>query len=279
MARVRLLAVFFLLAASLPGALPLHGAVEVPCDYAGGLVWLKVKFSGHDRQFNFVLDSGAGETVIDLATAQRLGMPLGRSVPVQGVLGPGAAYRVENVAGMVAGAPVPKDVLAMDLRPVSEGCGRRIDGLLGLDFLRRHIVQIDYGRRTVRILQRGESEAAPGEKLALAPRNDALCVKVSVNGEDEWMRVDTGCDSPLQWVISGSRAKRLGVPSIGVSSRTDRSTHTEVWIGSARFSDVLTGIHDRRFFAGEGGLLGNGLLSKFTVTIDAAGRTIHLARR
>src|SRR6266446_1209722 len=214
MARVRLRSFIFLLATAFLGTFSLSGAVEVPCEYAGGLVWLKVNCSGHDGPFNFVLDSGAGETVIDLAAAQRAGMPLGRTIPVQGVLGSSAAYRVENVAGLVAGVPIPKEVLAMDLRPASEGCGRRIDGLLGLDFLRRHVVQINYGKRTIRILEPGESGTAPGEKLALVARNDALCVNVPVNGEDEWMRVDTGCDSPLQWVIAGSKAKRLGVVSI-----------------------------------------------------------------
>jgi len=49
-------------------------------------------------------------------------MPLGRTIPVQGVLGSSAAYRVKNIAGMVAGVPIPRGA-AMDLRPVSEGAG------------------------------------------------------------------------------------------------------------------------------------------------------------
>jgi len=276
---VRLWTLFFLIAADWIGVVSLGAAVEVPCEYAGGLVWLKVHCSGHTTPYNFVLDSGAGETVIDLASAKHAGISLGRVVPVQGVLGSSQAYRVESVAGKFAGVPIPSEMLAMDLRTVSEGCGRRIDGLLGLDFLRRHIVEINYGRRTVRILERGDSAIARGERLPLVARNDALCVKVSVNGQDEWMRFDTGCDSPLQWVVAGSRAKRLAVPSIGVNSGRDRCTRGDVSIGSAHFSNVEIGLHERRFFPGEAGLLGNGLLSKFTVTIDAAGRTVHLARR
>lgn len=267
------------LSANLLGAVSLRGAVEIPCDYSGGLLWLKVNCSAHRTPFDFVLDSGAGETVVDRAAANRAGMALGRAVPVRGVLGSTLAYQVENVGGNVAGVPIPDEMLAMDLSTVSKACGRRIDGLLGLDFLRRHILEVDYSRRTVRIFGRGESGIARGERLPLVARNDALCLKVSVNGQDEWMRFDTGCDSPLQWVVAGKKANRLGVPSIGVKSGTDRCTRGEVRIGSAHFSNVLIGMHEQRYFPGEAGLLGNGLLSKFTVTIDAAGRTVYLARR
>jgi hypothetical protein len=47
-------------------------------------------------------------------------------------------------------------------------------------------------------------------------------------------------------------------------------------MGSCRFEAVPTGLHDQAIFAGEAGLLGNGLLARFdSVTIDAkAGRLL-----
>jgi hypothetical protein len=42
---------------------------------------------------------------------------------------------------------------------------------------------------------------------------------------------------------------------------------------------IESGWHDARFFPGEDGLLGNGVLSRFTVTVDATGRRLYLAKR
>jgi hypothetical protein len=47
-------------------------------------------------------------------------------------------------------------------------------------------------------------------------------------------------------------------------------TQTTVQIGSHEFQNVPTGLHEKPIFHGEAGLLGNGLLSRFSsITIDA----------
>jgi len=54
-----------------------------------------------------------------------------------------------------------------------------------------------------------------------------------------------------------------------------------VVLGELEFEKVPTGLHDAAIFPGEAGLLGNGLLSRFsTVTIDdKAGRLLLGKRR
>jgi len=161
---------------------------------------------------------------------------------------------------MVAGVPIPKEVLAMDLRPVSEGCGGASTDCWDWIFSGGTSSRINYENGRSASWSQASWETAPGEKLALAARNDApLREGLRSMAKTEWMRVEYGMRSPLQWVIAGRKAKRLGVASIGVNSGANRCTSTEVRIGSAHFSKVVTGIHDRQFFAGEGGLLGNGL--------------------
>jgi hypothetical protein len=81
--------------------------------------------------------------------------------------------------------------------------------------------------------------------------------------------VDTGCKTPLEWVLSREVAKKMGFATIGVHSRSPREIYTDVQFGSQRISSVHTGLHTVPMFAGEAGLIGNGLLSRYIVTIDS----------
>ena len=50
-------------------------------------------------------------------------------------------------------------------------------------------------------------------------------------------------------------------------------------LGAKHIAGVKTGIHAEQMFSGESGLIGNGLLARFTVTIDIAKRRCLLANR
>lgn len=64
--------------------------------------------------------------------------------------------------------------------------------------------------------------------------------------------------------------------AIGLAEISIPQTTTTVNIGEHEFKNVPTGLHEVAIFPGEAGLLGNGLISRFsTVTLDAkAGRVI-----
>jgi hypothetical protein len=229
---------------------------------------------------NFLLDSGAGKSVLDLGAAQRLGVKLGARETVQGVEGRCAAYHVDGLAATVGLAEVPRQMLALDLRSVSAGCGARIDGLLGADFFREHVVQIDFAAQKIRLLDREGFTAGAGQVLPLARRNDALCIRVGVDGRvPQWMRVDTGCSGALEWVASGAPGRRTAGTSVATAGGSAQFIETEVVLGGERVPAVKTGMHRQPMFAGEAGLVGNGLLAQFRmVTVDAAGGRLLLAR-
>jgi hypothetical protein len=114
-------------------------------------------------------------------------------------------------------------------------------------------------------------------------RRGALLAAVGVNdGKPQWLRVDTGSASALQWVDSGAKsvdAKR-GV-SIGLTELNIPTATTTVKLGSVTFDSVPTGLHRRPIFSGESGLLGNGLLTRFErVTFDSKnGKLVLQGRR
>jgi len=258
----------------------LLAATPIPFQFRDGLVWLKVEVAGQGEPLNFLLDSGAGASVLDLSAARRIGVTLGSRQNVQGIHGRSGAYRIENFTAHTAGVAIAPSLLAVDLSGPSRACHQRIDGLLGADFFRGRIVQIDFASQTIRLLQRGEVNETDCEILPLTTRNDALCARVSVDGNArEWLRLDTGCSTSLEWVVTSGKAKNLGLTTIGLNPGSTHEIRTAVQFGAKRISAVKTGIHTEQIFAGESGLIGNGLLSRFTVTIDSAKRRCLLASR
>jgi hypothetical protein len=242
---------------------------EIPFRYRDGLLWLKVEVAGKTKALNFLLDSGAGISVLDLQTAHTLGIKIGDPQTVQGVNGKGSAYRVNGFEAACGGIGVPKSLLAIDLHKLSDSCHQSIDGILGVDFFRGRIVQIDFAMGKVRLLKNCDSNLANCESLPIKICNDTFCVPVRVGGNRmQWVRLDTGCDAALEWVVSNAERKSTPLPSIGLSGDSAGSVRTSVQLGQKWTLAVDAGVHNKQLFPGEAGLLGNPLLSQFRVTID-----------
>src|SRR5438874_2615358 len=101
-----------ILAVSLLSTNRLAAATTVPFQFDHGMIRLKVEVAGQTVPLSFLLDSGAGASVLDLATARRLGLKLGSHETVQGVQGRCAACRIDGLAATVAGTAIPPSMLA-----------------------------------------------------------------------------------------------------------------------------------------------------------------------
>lgn len=276
---MRLLLCFFLVTfgSLVRGQTGSASLAEFPFEYREGLLWVEVNVPQAKQPLHFLLDTGAGVSVINLSTAKRLGLRLGREVRVHGVRSMLTGYRQERLSAKINGVVLPHEYLAVDLEKLSRSCERPVDGLVGADFFRGRVVQIDFDARKVRVLG-SERSAKSNEALALQLRPCGMRVPVTVNGQaSQWVRLDTGCATALQWVTSEVRpeqcARRM---AIGLAELSIPQTEATVGIGGHEFKKVPTGLHETPIFPGEAGLLGNALLSRFsTVTIDAkAGRVI-----
>jgi Aspartyl protease len=242
---------------------------EIPFRYQDGLIWLKVELAGKNERLNFLLDSGASVSAIDLQTAHTHRVKLGDRQSVEGVSGQGFAYRVNDFRAMAGGIALPKSVLAIDLATVSECCQQHIDGIVGVDFFRDRIVRIDFDAGKICLLENCEVRTANCDTLPIKMCNGAFCVPVRIAGNPvQWMRLDTGCDSTLEWVIGRSEKRRTSGPSIGLSDASVHYINLSARLGKHSFNDIAAGVHTKPIFPGEDGLLGNGLLSKFCLTID-----------
>jgi hypothetical protein len=251
---------------------------EIRFQYQDGLIWLKAEVPAKTTSLNFLLDSGAGVSLIDLDRARALGVRIRDPESVQGVSGRAVAYRVDDFQANSGGVALPKSVLAINLQAISQRCHQHIDGILGMDFFRGRIVQIDFAARRVRIVERDSQGLANCEILPIRICNDAFCVPIRVaENPAQWTRVDTGCDACLEWVVSGPGKRLTEGTSFGLSRFRRDYVKTTVQIGKQRFV-VAAAVHEEPMFSGEAGLLGNGLLSKFRLTIDEPGSRIIFER-
>lgn len=249
---------------------------EFPFEYREGLLWIKVAIPQSEQPLNFLVDTGAGVSVINLDTAKRIGLKLGREVTVRGVEKMLIGYSQQRLAAKVGDVKLPNEYLAVDLEALSRSCEVPVDGLVGADFFRGRVVQIDFVASKIRILKSAEPEQ-DASSLPLQLRSCGMRVPICVNGHaSQWVRLDTGCVTALQWVTTDVPERCARQVAIGLAQISIPQTKTTVNLGGNEFSDIPTGLHEKPIFAGEAGLLGNGLLSRFSsVTIDAkAGRVI-----
>jgi hypothetical protein len=254
---------------------------EFPFEFREGLLWLKVNLPQSDKPLNFLLDTGAGVSVINLSTAKRIGLKLGHEVMVYGVQTMVTGYWQKRLSARVGEVELPREYLAVDLEKFSSSCERTVDGLVGADFFRGRVVQIDFDQHKIRLLKPDKNKQTD-EALPLQLRRCGMRVPISINGHKrQWVRLDTGCATALHWVTSDVRPDQCTrLNAIGLAEISIPQTETKVSIGTHEFEKVPTGLHGTTIFPGEAGLLGNGLLSHFsTVTIDTCdGRLIFHER-
>lgn len=254
---------------------------DIPFSVQDDFICLEARTAIGQRHLRFVLDSGASRSVLDQDTAKELKLPLKGRVNVQGVNSIARGYWPVPLKAKVGAAALPSQFLALDLTDLSGECEFHIDGLIGLDFFTDRIVQIDFESGRLRILSSAEPEAG-STIIPMQTRPCGMRIPLTVNGrQNQWMRLDTGCVSPLQWVAPEIRPDEcLGSRiAVGLTPFALAEAETCVELGAEKFQNVKTGVHSKPIFPGEAGLVGLGMLKNFkAVTIDSPGHRLILKR-
>jgi hypothetical protein len=200
---------------------------------------------------------------------------------VSGVGSSATGYWPQHLSLTLDSLSLSGDYLAVDLNALGDACRCHVDGLLGADFFRDRIVQIDFAASKLRIL--AQYTPAPAETtLPLKNHHDAFLVPISVDSpKARWLRLDTGCATAL--AIVDPKAHNQATHSrlsVALSAVPVPVTTTTVKVGSVALDNISVDLHKDQIFGGESGLVGNGLLSRFkTVTIDAKFGRLFLQAR
>lgn len=129
--------------------------VIVPIDVYNNHVYVHVCAGGRD--LDFVLDTGAPLTMIDLSLAKRLSLTLGGPFRVGGIgAGASAGAAIEGAELTIAGTAQSQPLeYAVDLSHMPSRYVHVLDGILGYDFIARNIIAIDFDKQELRIYDRG----------------------------------------------------------------------------------------------------------------------------
>ena len=241
---------------------------------------MEVSVPQSNEPLHFLVDSGASASVVNLGTAKRLNLALGPKVRVSAVGTTLTGHYPVKFSAMASQVELPGEYLAIDLSKLSNACSRSVDGLIGADFFRGRVVEIDYTAQKLRVFADSPTDEG-ANAVPLEARPCGFRVPLNVNGgKRQWVRVDTGCATAFQWVTSKVRAEQCTVKlAVGLAELSIPQTKVNIRIGNHHLDDVPTGLHRNAIFPGESGLLGNGLLAQFgVVTIDAKSNRLVLGR-
>jgi hypothetical protein len=142
-------------------------ATVVPIQVVNNHVHLRMSSGGRD--LSMIYDTGAGLTLVDVPIAQALGFKLGGAVNLGGAgAGPVRAFALEG--GTLV---LPQDttirvtpVIALQMA-LSAFEGIPVNGILGADFTRQSVLQLDYANEQMILHPRGFRYAGNGVRIPL----------------------------------------------------------------------------------------------------------------
>jgi predicted aspartyl protease len=263
---------------------------EVPVHLAGAaqpLILVPASVNGHGP-FDFILDTGAGTSLVSLDLAQQLAM-----ATEQVKEGTGAGGKVRLALGTVASLAVGQarreqvQVGMLDLTDLGRAVGVRIDGDIGYNFLKDFVTTIDYRRGVLELSDGDDRPNALGSRGAGVPfrlghaSKPLVLVTTVVNRQGPFVfALDTGSSTT---VVSPELAQRLGMETVAIPDVTAGGGHTirasagrvgSLAIGGTMVRDLPVMVADFLSMLSEvvgtkvDGILGYNLLKGFRVMID-----------
>lgn len=289
-------------------SLPAHRGpiASVPFRYEQNQIIVSVR-AGGSGPLNFLLDTGTDPSIVDLATAYRIGASL--APPQGGGAGAGSgdvvARRTTLMSVTVGELPAGNiEAAAIDLSELSRRFGMRIDGVLGYSFLAGRVLTIDYAAQKLIFHTPagfqpgvvGEVDwvalpfQSPGEGGA-APRVRAL----EIEGHGPVLAsIDTGSDGNV--ALFDATAKEIGwadrlegaplssAAGYGGSFAVALVRASSVRLGGFELGPMdvrvpLPGANYEEADMESGANVGNGVLSRFRVTLDYSEGRLYLEKR
>ena len=276
----------------------LASSAKVKFRLAGGaqpLILLPVEVNG-EGPFEFILDTGAGTSLLSSELGQKLGIKILGSKEGQSAGGKVSVSlaRVSSLA--VASAKLDNvDVGLVDLSHIAKTVGARIDGDLGHNFLKHFRITLDYRKKELRFEDpkrfelAGRSTAVTEVAMRLAdPAKPLILVDVHANGRGPFQfAIDTGTSTTT---IAPELAKQLGVASSPIAAVTTGGAQVNVTagalqsfqLGGARIDNLAVIVAD--FFAMLSnalgarldGIVGYNFLRNYKVALDYSNETLSL---
>lgn len=264
---------------------PVAGGERIAAQFIESHIYLPVTVAGKERLW--LLDCGAGASVIDKGLAQELGLEMSGEVKAMGAAGSVTTGFVTVPRLRVAG--VELDSQPMVVLGIAELMRRNIGtepaGILGYDFLSRFVTKVDFAREEVTFFKpESFAYSGPGRAIPMRVEANIPVVEMQVDGKyrGQW-RLDIGAAVSVfhhHAVEKFGLAARTGVERVA-AGMGGKQRHRLV-----RFADAeLAGFKVKRpvisvpLEAGPGalsgtnvlGTVGNSVLHNFVLYLDYQG--------
>jgi len=251
--------------------------VEIGYRAVGKLIYLPVQVNGSSPLW-FILDTGAPNSILDTASAQKLNIKALSTGVIHGTgrgeVSANDAGEVQfTVDGLTTRVPHAKIVdLSKVPLPVEA------NGLLGAEFLEQYVVRIDPAEHKIAFydpntfIYRGD-----GKPLPLELTNSRLYIQVGLAAKpgqlvERRLRVDTGSEDSIDddTVRNSPKLQKTTLGNgLGTSYEDVSGVYDTVRIGPFIFRDVWGP-------AGAVPIIGMEMMRRFTLTFDAQHGMIYL---
>jgi len=262
----------------------------------GGVILVKATVNNVQDSLHFILDTGSGGISLDSITAVRYKFE--QTPSDRTIRGIGGIRKVKYVNHATLNLPgMQTDSLNFhvnDYELLSSVYGIKIDGIIGFSFLSRYIVRINYDSSRLEVFTRGRFKYKRGGHV-FRPLLSNIPIQTVQIKDARTMKhryyFDTGAglcfllskaytrDSN---VMRKSKPKPVITQAEGLGGKTmmEFTTLKEVKLGPYKFRRVPTYVFDDVYnvtsYPSLGGLIGNDLLRRFTVTLNYGKKEIHL---
>ena len=276
--------------------LPTAGRITVPIRLINNHVVADVRINGQGP-FPFLIDTG-GHDIVTPATVEKLALGSQGKSPSFGAGNKAGSNGYTHVATLDAGGALLRDqtVLTLDFSP-RDVEGIELGGMLGVEFIERFVVRIDYGAKTMTFIDpAGFTDAerdASGTAVPFVFYSHMPQVSGKFDGRMVRLDIDTGSraevtmTSPFVIRAALRDAYPRGVLltdgwGVGGASHSYVVRIRSLSLGSVASPDIIAGFSSATVGAfadgGSEGNVGSGLLKRFAVTFDYSRQTLYLNR-
>ena len=260
-----------------------RAVVEIPFEYRFRHLFVPARIAGYDREVLFLLDSGAGMTVIDSSIAAAMNLPHGGTMPGAGAGGM-ANFSMTRIPALTIGGIEFSEQTVVSF-PVSDLLKKleetEIGGMLGYDFLSRFVTRIDFERKVLSFFEPDSFSPPGGETVLEAPLiHNIFSLPASLDGAKGAFYLDTGANSSLLHgsfadraaLAEGRRTLPTAIRGAGGEETAALCRFDSLNIGGITLARPVLAITrgEKGISALENvdGIIGNDILERFTVTLD-----------
>src|SRR5215475_10377166 len=144
--------------------------VSIPFELVTRHIVLQIRIN-NSRPLSFVLDTGDRVGIVDIDVAKELGLKLQGEVHIGGagsetLLGSAVQEANWTLPGLEGFSQPIR--LAIPLARLKSRFGHDFDGIIGAEFIRQFVIEIDYAARVIKLHDKDKfSYAGPGESIPI----------------------------------------------------------------------------------------------------------------